>query len=405
MPDGGDQNVPPIRIPFEEEGADETTAKVKRLIDVLTQLAGIYRKLAEEQKKRNTQDKSGGVSDGKGGDQTFSKQRQYYQQRIRDLTEELADLRKSWKYRDPSAAELTRERTLKRQILRMTYLDQKQHDREMNAAEQDRISHMSRHVRVINRAMQMVGLGRFAPGGQVGSAILNGLQVAGAPGVAPAAGQIGAMGWAGIGAGALIGGTAAVAGLAIHSTLGKSPAHALNMQAAGWLSPFEANESTREVSKVMANISRMKTKGFTDIASTVNSGLIGLHKFMATSIPWLNLQAAKMSHASPERIKELQGKYDESSKKATAETEAPTVGEVRYVQGLTGNMVDQFRPQSDMARMGLYASAAEGYAVGNQMEVWTKLVDAMQSAAATLKLIHEDQKAQAAAGGTTARVR
>ena len=390
-PQGNNQDIEPVVLDFREDGADEVIHKAQTLVGWFDKLIDRMLGLGKAAKAARETVGGGGGSSPAGGSL------------LDTLRQQMADLTKSYEGRTPTVEEGRRRVDLYKQIRQLETAEKMKENqdarsrlREFAAGERARETEQKAHVSWVVRTLDSAGLGGLVRSAGAARGVAGSL-----------ASAIGMDSMAGLAKG--IGGVVGFAGAGLitmgamgtRRALGASPAHAMNMDIAGYINPFEANDSSRGASKILAAMKRFGNRSLMFAAEQVNYIGSGASLYYEGLLPWMNLQAAKANPSStPESIARLQAELDKAMKKARKFTEEPTVGEVRWLQSITGSSVQDYKPQSDFARMGLYASRGEGEAVRGQIAVQTELIDVLKKNA---HLLSELSKAwrdeQAGAGG------
>lgn len=350
MPDESEK----FSIDFAETGADEVVTKSKKIASEMNAVAAAMRKI------NATRTEEGGE---------LSPVRMRFHQESVKLEKELTELRKKRAQIGTTREDVARERQIKRELKNLEKQDLKELDREESqvrkaqAAQQRQVmGEQKAHVRWISRAMQAVGLGRFAPTGATGAAVLGAAQELGIPGVLTAAGGIGPVGWGALAAGAAVGAPIAAGVWANRRILGQNPAHKIGMGVAGYVNPFEAMQDTRIVSNVL-----QAGEGF------------------------LTRVAGKLARGTDRLLRTVGGGF--------ADFDKPGIGEVLAVKQMTDPLVGASRATSDLSKMGLYASVGEMVATRGSMAWQQELIEVLKRVGGTLDSITRNTEDAKIGGG------
>lgn len=384
----GGQDVEPVVLDFRESGADEVITKTQTLVAWFDKLIERIRGLSKEAKASKE------AVSGNGS-------------LLEQLRKDLEDLKRSYEGRTPTEEEGKRRIGLYRQIRQLEVQESGNDGRrgaasvlkEMKEAGQEGSRQMESqkgHVAWIVRMLESAGLGhlsRWASAGAAGASRLVGMLGMGTlSGVGTMLGGVG-----GFAATAAI--TAGSMGL--NRLLGASPAHAQNMEIAGYINPFEANYGSRVTSKMMAEFARLKRNALAAAGESADSFFGNIGVGMSTAWPTMKLWGAKASGSFDDQIPGIRAEIDEALRKGKKLKEDPTVGEVRWLQQITGSSMHDYRPQSDMARMGLYASTSEALAVRSQFTAQQEMITVLKEAAGLLKALQQNYRDEQAKGGGT----
>lgn len=384
MPEGSDN--PNISIKFTPDGADEVIQKARSIKREVEGIADAAAKAAQP----------GGVG-GKRPQAELSPERLAIAREMDAITKRFGEFREIKKLHLFTKEHAREEARLKKDYRRLEKDDLRQMDKETALAakekhrldrdearrageeESRRMSEQRTHVQWVTRALQAIGLGKYAPGGSVGSLVLGALGPAAAGGIS----GLSALAIGGLGAAAAIGVPLGFAAWGVNRTLGKNPAYGLGVEAAGYLNPFEAAEHTREAVRLAERWERFKTQTGLNIAKDVNDAAIFMKRLHAAS-------AELMKTGSPEKSINAADEVAKSS-------DVPTVGEMRMRYEMSRPMMAGLAPASDMARMGIYARATEGEAMRSGRVWQQELIDALQRFSSS----SEQRLRTAQAGGST----
>lgn len=410
MPEAGEK----FSIEFTDEGADELVAKSQKLAKEMNSIAAATERI------------------NKAGKDSAASQNKYLAQ-IKAATDELKQIEKFAGNRSNqpfwSQAIQNQKRVIEglrkadRAEEAKTFKMEQDHQKEKHKGERGIMFEQRAHVRWISRAMQAVGMGRFSPSGSVGASVLGAMEQAGVGSVNSATGKVGLAGGMALGGVAVAGGVMALGGLSARHILAKSPSHQMGMELADYVNPFEANEKTRGISKMLQTIRHNVTNQELKFTGMLNGIVNALAMFAHTAGPkaemfalqrkqdnrsyqdWLKIDpngtmsAADRREYERKEREQVQAKIDAGKEAGAGFATQPTVSEVRYAQGLTAPMMGAYRPQTDMAKMGMYASVTEAASVRGQFEYQRELLSVLMKMNGVLDELRHQAAAGAAGGG------